>query len=105
MLLKDTLDLFRRCVHGVAPRRLLEGHAEHVVAGLGDNFVVVVFDFFFPLRRHVFLHGGQDKIGGALEYRDLCGGFRDLRQHLYRCGACANDADTLARHVEPFRPS
>ena len=105
MLLEDALHLFRRRVDRIAPRRLLKGHAKHVVARFGDNFVVVVFNLFFPLRRHIFLHGGKHKVGCALEYRDLSGGFRYLWKHLYSGGARTNDAHALARHVEPFWPS
>ena len=105
VLLKDALHFLWRGIHRIAPRRLLKGHTKHVVAGLGNDLVVVVFNLFFPLGRHVLLHGGQYKVGGALEYRDLCGGFRDLGQHLYRRGARTDDADALARHVEAFGPS
>ncbi|CAI8429408.1 MAG: Uncharacterised protein [Halieaceae bacterium] len=105
MFFKDPLDLLGWCVDRIAPRRLLKGHAKHVVAGLGDNFVVVVFDLFFPLRRHIFLHGGEHKVGCALKYRDLSGGFRYLGQHLNSGCPRANDPDALARDVKPFRPS
>ena len=105
MLLKNALHLFRRRVDGVASRWLLKGHAKHVVTGFGDDFFVVVFDLFFPLRRHIFLHGGQYEIRCSLEYRHLRCSLGDLWQHLYRGGAGADDANALARHVEAFWPS
>ena len=102
---KDALHFLWRSIHRIASRRLLKGHTKHVVARFGNNLVVVIFDLFFPFRRHVLLHGRQYKVGCALEHRDLCRGFRDLGQHLYRRGARANNADALARYVEAFWPS
>ena len=105
MFFKDALDFLWRRVDGVAPRWLLKGHAEHVVASFGDDFVIVVFNLFFPLRRHIFLHSGEHKVGCALEYGHLCSGFCDLGQHLYGGGASTNDSDAFARHFESFWPS
>ena len=105
MLLKNLLHLFRRGVDGVSSRRLFEGHAEHVITGFGNNLVVVVLDLFFPLRRHIFLHGGQNKIGRALKYGDLSRGLGDFRQHLDGGGACANNADSLSCDIESLWPA
>ena len=78
MFFEDALDLFRRRINGITPGRLLKGHAEHVVTSLSDDLVVVVFDLFFPLRRHIFLHSRQDKVGCALKNSDLCRCLGDL---------------------------
>ena len=105
MFFEDTLNLLRRRIDRVASGWLLKGHTEHVVTSLSDDLIVVVFDLFFPFRRHIFLHGRQDKVGRALKNSDLCRCFGDLRQHLYRRGPCANDANPFARNVEAFGPS
>ncbi len=105
MLFEDALYLFRWCVDRIASRRLLKGHAEHMIARFGDDFVVVVLDLLFPLRGHVFLHCREYEVGRALEHCNLRRGFGHLGQHLYGGGASANNSNTLACHVEAFRPA
>ena len=105
MFFEDALHLFGRRIDRVAPGWLLKGHPEHVVTCLGDDLIVIFFDVLFPLRRHVFLHGRQNEVGCALKNSDLRCRFGDVREHLYRRGACANDAYPLTCHVETLGPS
>ena len=76
-----------------------------MITGFGNNLVVVVLDFFFPLRRHLFLHGGQHKVGGALKDGDLRRRLGDFGQHLDGGGARANDADSFSCHIEALGPA
>ena len=59
VLLKDALHLLWGGVDGVAPGWLSSKAMPNMwLRALADDLVVVVFDLFFPLRRHVLLHGG-----------------------------------------------
>ena len=106
VFLKDALPFLGRRVDHVAPDGAVERHAEHMIATLGDNRRVIVLDLLFPLGGHLFLHGRQDIIGGALKHRHAARGFRHDRKHLNRGRARADDADLLARIIQPFvRPA
>ena len=100
-----SLALLGRGIEHVAPHRAVERHAEHVVAALDDDRVVVVLDLLFPLRRHRALHCGEDIVGRALEHGHVSGGLGQFGHHLHRSRARADHADALARIIEPFRPA
>ena len=105
VLFEDLLHLLGRALCYGAARRGVKCHAEHMVAALIDNLLVILFDFLFPLGRHGLLHGRHNKIGCALENSDAGGVFCHLGQHLYGGGACANNADSFPCVFQALWPS
>ena len=102
---EDTLYFLRRCVHGHAPVGAVKGHAEDVIAALGNDLIVVRLDLLLPLGGHRRLHRGQNEIGRAVEHGHALGLVAHGRHHLHRGGARANDADAFAGPVQVLGPA
>ena len=76
-----------------------------MIAAHVDDLVVVVLDFFFPLRGHGFLHCRKNVIGRAMKHGDLGSVFGHGWHHLHRACTGTDDADPLAFIFKSLGPA